>query len=57
MENDGTAVAVRGLLGSVAGMSVGIGVGRDGRLCGAAQAVNNKIMTADKIAILCVIFS
>jgi hypothetical protein len=57
MENDGTAVAVRGLLGSVAGMSVGIGVGPDGRLCGAAQAVNKKIMTADRIAILCVIFS
>ena len=57
MENDGTAVAVRGLLGSVAGMSVGIGVGPDGRLCGAAQAVNNKIMVEDKIAILYVIFS
>jgi hypothetical protein len=57
MENDGSAVAVRGLLGSVAGMRVGIGVGPEGRLCGVAQAVNNKIMTEDNIPILCVIFS
>jgi hypothetical protein len=32
MENDGTAVAVKGSLGSVAGMRVGIGVGPEGRL-------------------------
>jgi hypothetical protein len=57
MENNGTAVAVRGLPGSVAGMRVGIGVGPEGRLCGATQAVNNKIMVEDKIAILFVIFS
>jgi hypothetical protein len=57
MEKDGTVVAVRGLLGSVAGMRVGIGVGPEGRLCGAAQAVNNKIIIEHKIAILYVIFS
>jgi hypothetical protein len=57
MEKDGTVVAVSGLLGSVAGMRVGIAVGPEGRLCGAVQAVNNNIMVEDKIAILFVIFS
>jgi hypothetical protein len=57
MGKDGSAVSVRGPLGSVAGMRVGIGVGPEGRLCGAVHAVNTKIITVDNIAVLVVIFS
>jgi hypothetical protein len=53
----GTSVAVRGLLTSVAGKSVGMGVGPDGRLCGGAQATRNKIMNENNSIIFCIIFS
>jgi hypothetical protein len=57
MGNEGKAVSDSGLLGSVAGISVGIGVRPAGRLCGAVQAVKNKIMKVANTAILDNIFS
>ena len=53
----GTSVAIRGLLTSVAGIRVGIGVGPDGRLCGGAQATRSKIMSENNSPSFGIIFS